>query len=239
MGGSRFIRVAAAAVAVVLVVFVIWWLYLTRSVREGDERAGSVNAPGSSPARTTSAADSLAAAKAARARVESLITQNRMPSRTDRLESVKTAEPAPGGAVLQAPGGTTGVAVSEGGESPPAGAAASPPAGESARAAPTRSERSLSTADSIYFAETLDEFADQYIIHVSSFKGMDKAREESRDLIGWGYPVFIYRVDLGSKGTWYRVYVGPYATRERATEHKIKLDENPRIKSTRISKVPG
>ncbi len=74
---------------------------------------------------------------------------------------------------------------------------------------------------------------------MSSFKGIEKAREEAVYLSGGGYPVFIYRVDLGSKGMWHRVYVGPYATREDAMEHKIKLDENPRIKSTRISIVPG
>jgi cell division protein FtsN len=49
----------------------------------------------------------------------------------------------------------------------------------------------------------------------------------------------VYHVDLGSKGMWYRVYVGPFATRDDAMDTKIKLDENPRIKSTRVSKVPG
>jgi cell division septation protein DedD len=109
-----------------------------------------------------------------------------------------------------------------------------------AREAPAgRGETAASTYAGIHYAETLDEFADRYIIHVSSFKGIEKAREEAFYLSGAGYPVFIYRVDLGSKGMWHRVYVGPYATREDAMEHKINLDGNPRIKSTRISKVPG
>ncbi len=96
-----------------------------------------------------------------------------------------------------------------------------------------------STPDSVLFVQSLDQFAGQHVIHVSSFKGTEKAEEEALYLLGWGFPVFLYHVDLGSKGKWYRVYVGPYATREEAMQSKIKLDENPRITSTRVSKVPG
>jgi hypothetical protein len=222
-GGSRFIRVGAVVVAAALVVFVVWWLYLTRSVRDGGDRSGVPSAPGPAAVATMPSADSLAAAKAARDRVESLIARNRTPSRTDTPGSARGAEPAPGG--------TAETRAAGGGET--AGAAEAP------REAPVQAGRSPSTADNMHVAESLAEFADQYIVHVSSFHGIDKAREEARDLIGWGYPVFLYRVDLGTKGIWYRVYVGPYDSRESAMEHKIKLDENPRIKSTRISKVPG
>ncbi|MBP2680654.1 MAG: Sporulation related domain, partial [Candidatus Krumholzibacteriota bacterium] len=222
-GGSRFIRVAAAVVAVALVAFVVWWLYLTRSVRDGGEKSATPGAPGASAVAVPPPADSLAAAKTARERVESLIARNRTPARPGGPASAPTTETSQGGAP------ETGAA--GGGE--PVRAAEEP------REAPAQTGRSLSTADNIHVAESLSEFADQYIVHVSSFHGIEKAGVEARDLIGWGYPVFLYRVDLGSKGIWYRVYVGPYATRESAMEHKIKLDENPRIKSTRISKVPG
>jgi len=93
--------------------------------------------------------------------------------------------------------------------------------------------------DRVEVAETLDPYANQYLIHVSSFRKLENAKDEAFYLLGWGYPVFIYRADLGSKGMWYRVYVGPSTTREEAMEHKIKLDENRRIKSTRIARVPG
>ncbi len=99
--------------------------------------------------------------------------------------------------------------------------------------------KALSTPDSIYVAATLGEFASHYVVHAGSFRGIDKAKEEALYLLGWGYSVFIYRVDLDSKGIWYRVYVGPFVTEQDATATKIKLDENPRIRSTRVSKVPG
>jgi hypothetical protein len=222
-GGSRFIRAAAVVVAVALVGFVVWWLYLTRSVRDGGETTVVPTAAGPAAVATMPPADSLAAANAARDRVESLIARNRTSSREDTPGGARGAEPSPGG--------TAETRAAGGGE--PVGAAEAP------REAPGRAGRSLSTADNIHVAETLAEFADLYIVHVSSFHGIDKAREEARDLIGWGYPVFLYRVDLGTKGIWYRVYVGPYDSRDSAMKDKIKLDENPRIKSTRISKVPG
>ena len=204
---SRFIRVVAAAVAIGLVVFVVWWLYLTRSVRErGRESAGSGGGATTAVTTTPSVKDSLAAA----------------PS-TSLQTSPQTAASQEGVTTARSEADTAVPDVSIGARETPA----------------RRGETALSTYDSIHFAETLDEFADRYIIHVSSFKGIEKAREEALYLAGAGYPVFIYRVDLGSKGMWHRVYAGPYATREDAMEHKINLDGNPRIKSTRISKVPG
>jgi len=206
--GTRIIRVVISFVVLVLVAFVVWWLYLTRSVREhGGERAGAV--------RRTPVAEPPAPVTA-----------------TDSLRSGRPIEPPPVATEETAPAdrAESGVAAGRGETAKSAtetAAALQPP------------ETSVSTPDSIHFAATLDEFANQYVVHAGSFKGVDKAKEEAFYLLGWGYAVFIYRVDLESKGVWYRVYVGPFATREDAMERKIKLDENPRIRSTRVSKVPG
>jgi cell division septation protein DedD len=218
-GSPRFIRTVAVIVSVALVAFVMWWLYLTRTVRDGEERTAVPGPPGAPAAGPVTSADSLAAAAAARDRVESLIARGRNSSRS-----------SDGGGSLAEP---EALAAETGGGAGPAAGAGEAPRAEALGTRPP------SASDDIHVAESLGEFADQYVVHVSSFKGIDKAREEARDLLGWGYPVFIYRVDLGTKGMWHRVYVGPYGSRDAAMEHKIKLDENPRIKSTRISKVPG
>jgi len=107
----------------------------------------------------------------------------------------------------------------------------------SARGAETA--RALGLSDSLIVVESLGQFAGQYMIHVSSFQSVRRTEDESFYLLGWGYPVFIYHVDLGGKGKWFRVCVGPYATQAEAQAAKIKLDGNPRILSTRLSKVPG
>jgi cell division protein FtsN len=205
--GTRIIRVVISFVVLVLVAFVVWWLYLTRSVREhGGERAGAVRrTPVTAPPAPVTA--------------------------TDSLRSGRSIEPPPVTTEETAPAERTASGEAAGrGETTKSAAET---------AAALKPQTTVSTPDSIHFAATLDEFANQYVVHAGSFRGVDKAKEEAFYLLGWGYSVFIYRVDLESKGVWYRVYVGPFATREDAMERKIKLDENPRIRSTRVSKVPG
>ena len=217
-GGSRVIRGVTSFVVLVLVAFVVWWLYQTRSVRE---RAVSARRTPSTaqPAPTT---DSL--------RSDRPIKPPQVAAEEETPVGRAESEPVPGGE--EAAGGAAG-----GAESARSGESA-----ESAmdRVAPSESSQPiLSTPDSIYVAASLGEFAGQWVVHSGSFRRIDKAKEEAEYLLGWGYSVFIYRVDLESKGVWYRVYVGPFATREDAMTRKIKLDENPRIRSTRVSKVPG
>ncbi len=199
--GSRVFRLAIFSVAVMLVVFVLWWLFLTKSVREREQTsAGLVEQPVASGDATLSVgpADS---------------------TRTDDAGARESSVPA----VV---------------ETRPDTAVAGRDTQEPSTGAGTETG-AIPKPDGVEIAETLDPYANQYLIHVSSFRKLENAKDEAFYLLGWGYPVFIYRADLGSKGVWYRVYVGPSTTREEAMEHKIKLDENRRIKSTRIARVPG
>ncbi len=194
--GSLIFRLAILSVAVMLVVFVFWWLFLTKPVREREQApaelvkqpaASGEAIPGSMGVDSTQTGGSEGQAV------------DEVPPETAPAKTVDEEEPADAG---------------DGG-----GAIPKP--------------------DRVEVAETLDNYANQYLIHVSSFREVKNAQDEAFYLLGWGYPVFIYRADLGSKGMWYRVYVGPSMTREEAMKHKIKLDENRRIKSTRIARVPG
>jgi DedD protein len=53
-------------------------------------------------------------------------------------------------------------------------------------------------------------------VHVSSVHTSLKAEEETARLKAAGFDVFTRRVDLGPKGTWHRVYVGPFTNRADA-----------------------
>ena len=211
--GSRAVRVIISLVAVAAVVFVVWWLYLTRSVRE---QAG----PSVERARPTTAT------------VKPPVPDSSRAGGQEGGSGSTTPEVTPAT-------GTAGEATVRGGETATPERRVETAAPEPREGAVQTPRIVSSTPDSVFFVQTLDRFADQYVIHVSSFRGTEKAREEVLFLAGRGYPVFVYHVDLGSKGMWYRVYVGPYATRDEAMESKIKLDEIPRITSTRLSKVPG
>jgi hypothetical protein len=77
-----------------------------------------------------------------------------------------------------------------------------------------------------------------YAIHISSFQESIRARDEVAFLQSREFPVFIVFLDLGPKGKWYRVYAGPFATREEAREVKKNLDAVPQVRFTRITSIP-
>jgi|GEM_PF-7089480 cell division septation protein DedD len=57
-----------------------------------------------------------------------------------------------------------------------------------------------------------------YFIHVSSFKNDQHAANESLAYVRAGFQSKSTRVDLGDKGIWYRVYLGPYASHSEAQQ---------------------
>jgi hypothetical protein len=83
------------------------------------------------------------------------------------------------------------------------------------------------------------DWADHYFIHISSFRRSVEARDEVAFLESREFPVFIVFLDLDAKGKWYRVYAGPFATRDEAREVKKSLDDIARVRFTRITKISG
>jgi cell division septation protein DedD len=85
--------------------------------------------------------------------------------------------------------------------------------------------------------EIRSNWPDQFFIHISSFRKSVEARSEVTFLESHEFPVFIVFLDLGAKGNWYRVYAGPFPTREAAREVKKSLDDIPSVRFTRITKI--
>ena len=93
-------------------------------------------------------------------------------------------------------------------------------------------------ADILVMADLEQRWNGWYAIHVSSFQESVRAREEVSFLQSREFPVFIVFLDLGAKGKWYRVYAGPFETREEARDVKKNLDAIPQVRFTRITKIP-
>jgi cell division septation protein DedD len=81
-------------------------------------------------------------------------------------------------------------------------------------------------------------FRGWYMIHISSFQTSVRARDEVAFLESHEFPAFIVFLDLGPKGKWYRVYSGPFETRDEAAEVKKNLDAVPQVRFTRIATIP-
>ncbi len=93
-------------------------------------------------------------------------------------------------------------------------------------------------ADILVMEDLEKRWKDWYAIHISSFQESIRAREEVSFLQSREFPVFIVFLDLGAKGKWYRVYAGPFETREEARDVKKNLDAIPQVRFTRITKIP-
>jgi len=66
-----------------------------------------------------------------------------------------------------------------------------------------------------------------YVVQVASFKQLPDATGLRDRLVSKGYSVFTQEADLGEKGVWYRVMVGPYAGKDAAGQaaERLKVDE--------------
>lgn len=62
-----------------------------------------------------------------------------------------------------------------------------------------------------------------WIVQVASFKEAGDARKLQERLGGKGYSASVREVDLGAKGKWYRVVVGPYASEAAASKAAARL----------------
>lgn len=96
----------------------------------------------------------------------------------------------------------------------------------------------VNSADIQVMEDLNRKFRGWYMIHISSFQTSTRARDEVAFLESHEFPVFIVFLDLGPKGKWYRVYAGPFQTREEAADVKKNLDAVPQVRFTRIATIP-
>jgi len=69
-----------------------------------------------------------------------------------------------------------------------------------------------------------------YSVQVGAFSSVADAGRLKKSLIKKGYPVFIAEADLGPKGLWYRVRLGPYADPDTAKKALLIADQKDKIK---------
>jgi cell division septation protein DedD len=113
-----------------------------------------------------------------------------------------------------------------------------PPTDEADTGGRTGGTQLIGYADIHVMADLEAQWKDWYLIHISSFQESIRAREEVAFLRSREFPVFIVFLDLGAKGSWYRVYCGPFRTREEARDVKKNLDAIPQVRFTRIARIP-
>ncbi len=69
-----------------------------------------------------------------------------------------------------------------------------------------------------------------HVVQVGSFSAQKDARALQQRLMKKSYPAFVVDADLGEKGRWFRVRVGPYADSDQASLAQKVLAEKEKIK---------
>ncbi|MDQ6999478.1 MAG: SPOR domain-containing protein [Mariprofundus sp.] len=70
---------------------------------------------------------------------------------------------------------------------------------------------------------------DIYRIQLASFRTQSDAMRVQQQLSQAGFPALIHKVDLGSKGLWYRIYAGPYHSKPAAEADQKKIGEKIKL----------
>ncbi len=73
--------------------------------------------------------------------------------------------------------------------------------------------------------------SESHVLQVASFKSPDEAGILLRRLEKKGYQPYIQQADLGSKGIWFRVFLGPYTSQEQAKLAGISLKTKEKLDS--------
>jgi len=68
-----------------------------------------------------------------------------------------------------------------------------------------------------------------FLVQVASFRTSEDAGKLADRLKGYQLTTFVESADLGKKGVWYRVLVGPYENREKADQTAALLKEKERL----------
>lgn len=77
---------------------------------------------------------------------------------------------------------------------------------------------------------TTDKVAVIYQIQVASFRAKAEASGFQKKLFNAGFSAFIRSVDLAEKGEWYRVYAGPYSSKDIAEKAQADIHKQTKIK---------
>jgi len=70
----------------------------------------------------------------------------------------------------------------------------------------------------------------KYVLQVASFPQPDESGKLMGKLTTGGYDAYVQQADLGSKGIWYRVYVGPITGKSKATSMQSKIEKEFKVK---------
>lgn len=74
-----------------------------------------------------------------------------------------------------------------------------------------------------------------YTVQLGSFQSIDAAYALEKKLLSKGYPCFVIKSAIPNKGTWYRVRVGTFKTKDKAADYAQQLKNNEKLEYTQVT----
>lgn len=81
--------------------------------------------------------------------------------------------------------------------------------------------------------------AASYVVHISSYQNEADAIIDVMIIEKKGLPGFVKKVDLGEKGTWFRVLIGPYSDPDQASDIAESIAKDKLITYARVMAFCG
>ena len=75
----------------------------------------------------------------------------------------------------------------------------------------------------------------KYTVQLGSFQNIDAAYSLEKKLLAKGYPCFVIKAAIPKKGTWYRVRVGTFNTKEKAVLYSEQLKNIEKLEYTQVT----
>lgn len=75
----------------------------------------------------------------------------------------------------------------------------------------------------------------KYTVQLGSFQNIDAAYALEKKLLNKGYPCFVIKAAIPKKGTWYRVRVGTFNTKEKADAYAEQLKNIEKLEYTQVT----
>jgi cell division septation protein DedD len=78
-----------------------------------------------------------------------------------------------------------------------------------------------------------------YSIQIASYRSLDSAVKRIAELIESGYDAFYKKVDIKGKGTWHRIFVGKFKSKEEALQKAQSMKDQKVISDFMIKVIEG
>ncbi|MGI9534748.1 MAG: SPOR domain-containing protein [Thermodesulfobacteriota bacterium] len=75
----------------------------------------------------------------------------------------------------------------------------------------------------------------KYTVQLGSFQNIDTAYKLEKSLNEKGYPSFVVKAVIPEKGTWYRVRVGTFNNKDKASDYAEKIKNKEKLEFTQIT----